>query len=108
VFSLPYMLSSGTGMLYLWRNSSFRILILIAAGHLIKGLLKFSESVSYIPLALSDPDGVSNLKALHNGQLLIPGPLLNNSTLIIMAVIILVPAIYFYRREGKISRSIRK
>lgn len=105
VITLPKRLHTKTGLISLWRNSSFRILILISAGHLIKSLLKFSESVSYIPLALSDPGGTMNLKAIHRGELLMPDHLLNNHIMFVLSIIILSPAVYFYFREGKISNN---
>ncbi|MDP4175300.1 MAG: hypothetical protein Q8933_15100 [Bacteroidota bacterium] len=87
-----------------WRNFALRAVIIFSAGHLIKSLLKITESLSYITYAIKDPEGLSNLKAISSGVFSKPDPILSPVSTIILCLIIISFAIFFAIREQYILK----
>ncbi|MGE5410284.1 MAG: 4Fe-4S binding protein [Clostridiales bacterium] len=105
IFGLSLKIAGKSGSISdAWRNFALRAVIIFSAGHLIKSLLKVTESLSYITYAIKDPKGLNNLKAISSGVFSKPDHILSPVSTIILCLIIISFAIFFTIREQYILK----
>jgi hypothetical protein len=71
------LLSEEDSLPTLWRKMALPLAVVVAAGHMAKGLAKFSSWIGFLPYALRDPAGGSTLEALVSKAISPPSPLLS-------------------------------
>ncbi|MGE5399170.1 MAG: 4Fe-4S binding protein [Ignavibacteriales bacterium] len=87
-----------------WRKYALQAVIIFSSGHMIKSLLKFSESAAWLPLALKNKPGVYHIYAFNNGIMAEPPQLFSQTLLLLIISVILLSAIYIIIRENFYSR----
>jgi hypothetical protein len=60
----------------IWRRLALPLAVIVAAGHMSKGLAKFTTWAGFLPRALARPDGASTAGAISAKALAAPGALL--------------------------------
>ena len=87
-----------------WRRLALPLAVLIAAGHMAKGLAKFASWVGYLPGALDEPSGVNQAHAMAAGTLQAPGKVLPLVTVSVVGVLLLLVATYLALRELRLAQ----
>jgi polyferredoxin len=82
-----------------WRRLALPLAVVIAFGHMCKGLAKFVSWVGFLPLAARDPVGIDTAQALAAKTLPQPGSLLPMVAVSVLAMVLVVTAAYFAVRE---------
>ena len=86
-----------------WRRLALPLAVMIAAGHLCKGLAKFVSWIGFLPLALQDPRGTNSALALSAKTNPQPASLLPMSIVSAMAVVLVLTGAYFALREARLA-----
>jgi hypothetical protein len=86
-----------------WRRLALPLAVVIAAGHLCKGLAKSVSWVSFLPLTLQDPRGADTAVALNAKMMPQPASLLPMSVVSAMAIILVLTGAYFASREARLA-----
>ncbi len=86
-----------------WRRLALPLVVVIAAGHMAKGLAKFASWVSYLPAALQDPVGTETALRLSDGSQVQPGVLLTMPWVSAMGAMLIVIGIFFALREARLA-----
>jgi hypothetical protein len=98
------LLSRGaTSLADAWRQLALPLAVVIAAGHMCKGLAKIASWAGFLPLAIQDPKGVAT--ALGLGAKMIPqaASLLPMFIVSAMAVLLVLSGAYFALREVRLT-----
>ncbi len=77
--------------------------VVIAAGHMCKGLAKVASWAGFLPLALQDPSGADTALRLSEKTLSQPAALLPMSVVSAMAVVLVWTGACFALREARLS-----
>ncbi len=88
----------------IWRRLALPMAVVVAAGHLTKGLAKFVSWVPFLPQAVRDPNGTDTAIAITKKTLAAPAPLVSLSTVGIIGVLLIVIAAVLAVREHRIAR----
>lgn len=64
-----------TDLIAIWRRLAYPVSLFVIAFHVTKALEKLFAWSGFLPLALSDPDGVRTAQAITNGGIIPPEPL---------------------------------
>jgi hypothetical protein len=83
----------------LWRRLALPVALLVAAGHLSKGLAKLVTWIPFLPGAWRDPAGVETARALTQKTMPSPPALISISTVSWIALILVVAAFGVALRE---------
>jgi polyferredoxin len=86
-----------------WRRLALPLVVVIAAGHMAKGLAKFTSWINYLPGALRDPVGSETASKLSDGSLEQPGVLLAMPWVSAICVVLIVVATLFALREARLA-----
>lgn len=71
------------------------MVIVISAGHMVKGIAKFVSWVGFLPYAIRDPFGFKTVHQFTSGMLQIPVPLINKFVVSIIGIVIILISAYF-------------
>jgi hypothetical protein len=85
-----------------WRRLALPMTVLLAAGHMAKGLAKFAQWAGYSLLAWQDPSGISTAQAIVEGGSK-PGSLLSKAVISTVCLALLLTMGYFAVRESKLA-----
>jgi hypothetical protein len=85
-----------------WRRLALPLAVVIAAGHMAKGLAKVSSWGGYLPLALREPTGTEHALAI-TADLSKPGSLLSMAAVSVVSLILMLVLAYFALRESRIA-----
>lgn len=98
------LLSRGAGSLQeAWRRLALPMVVVLAAGHMAKGLAKMVSWGGYLPMALGQPTGRDNALAITEGTLSKPGSLLPMSIVCVTSLVLVLGALYFALRESRLA-----
>lgn len=86
-----------------WRRLALPLVVVIAAGHMAKGLAKFASWFGYLPAALRDPIGTDTALRLSDGSQAQPDILLTLPWVSAIGAILIVVATYFALREARLA-----
>jgi len=81
------------------------VVIVISAGHMVKGMAKFVSWIEFFPYAIRDPFGIQTVHQFTSGMLQIPGPLINKLVVSIIGIAIILVGIYYAIREFKLTHN---
>jgi uncharacterized membrane protein len=79
--------------------------IVISAGHMVKGIAKLVSWVGFLPYAISDPLGIQTVHQLTSGILQIPAPLIDKFVVSIIGIVIMLIGIYYAIREFRLTHN---
>lgn len=91
-----------------WRRMALPMAVVIAAGHMSKGLAKFVSWSQFLPGALSDPTGLGTVKAISAKTLPSPAPLLGLSTVAIVALALVLATLFYGLREHRFAHPVER
>jgi len=86
-----------------WKRLALPMAVIISVGHMSKALAKFTSWVSYLPLALSEPEGINAASSLALHSIASPSPILNLHIVGIISLGLIVTGIVFAVREAQIA-----
>ncbi len=104
ILGLPVILLGGAKNLgEAWRRLALPMMVILAAGHMAKGLAKSAQWAGYFPWAWDDSSGVTAARAIVAGEMDKPGPLLPKAVISTVCLILLLVMAYFALRESKLA-----
>ena len=86
-----------------WRRLALPLVVVIAAGHMAKGLAKISSWGGYLPMAIREPRGSETALAITTGSLDKPGPLMPKVVVSVLSLLLLAIMIYFSLRQSRLA-----
>lgn len=86
-----------------WRRLALPMMVVLAAGHMAKGLAKSAQWAGYLPGACADHSGIHAAQAIVAGTLSKPGPLLSKAAVSTACLVLLAVMAYFAVRESKLA-----
>jgi polyferredoxin len=92
------------GLREAWRRLAIPLAVVIASGHMSKGLAKFVSWVGFLPLAARDPVGIETAEALAGKTLPQPASVLPMVAVSVVAMILVVTAACFALRELRLAQ----
>ena len=84
-----------TNVTAIWRRLALPIVIVISAGHMVKGIAKFVSWVGFLPYAIGDPFGLKTFQQFSSGILQIPAPIIDKTVISIIGIAIILISGYF-------------
>ena len=103
ILAIPVLLLGGAkSMGEAWRRLALPMAVVLAAGHMAKGLAKSAQWAGYSLLAWQDPSGISTAQAIVVGGDK-PGSLLSKATISTACLVLLLVMGYFAVRESKLA-----
>jgi len=103
VLAVPVLLLGGAKNLgEAWRRLALPMAVVLAAGHMAKGMAKFAQWAGYSLLAWQDPSGISTAQAIVEGGGK-PGSLLSKAVISTACLVLLFIMGYFAVRESKLA-----
>lgn len=104
ILGLPVLLFGGADSLgAVWRRLAMPMAVILAAGHMAKGLAKSAQWAGYLPRAWEDLPGVATAQAIVAGTIDKPGPLLSKVIISNICLVLLLLMAYFATRESKLA-----
>ncbi|MBI5689166.1 MAG: hypothetical protein HZC55_03650 [Verrucomicrobia bacterium] len=88
----------------LWRRIALPVAVVVAAGHLSKGLAKLISWVQFLPGAISDPAGRETARAITHHKVTAPAPVLSVQTASWAGVALVALALIVAVREYRLAR----
>jgi hypothetical protein len=86
-----------------WRRLALPMAVVVAAGHMSKGLAKFTSWVGHLPYALGTPDGVTTSLAMNAKELAKPAPVLPIGLVSSLGVALLLVGTWLALREARLA-----
>ncbi len=100
--AMTVLLGGAKSMAQAWRRLALPVVVVVAAGHMAKGLAKMASWGGYLPRALADPPGAETARAITEGSTSAPERLLGGLPVSIVAVgLILVAGVLGVREARK-------
>ncbi len=104
LLAVPVLLMRGaSGLGEAWRRLALPLAVVLAAGHMAKGLAKFAQWAGYFPLTYEDPTGVQTAQAIVASTMAKPGPLLSKAMISTVCLVLLALMAYFALRESRLA-----
>lgn len=88
----------------LWRSIALPMALLVAAGHMAKGLAKFVSWLPFLPQAVNEPVGAATALAITGRTLAAPKSLVALSSVGIVALGLILAAFFLALREQRLTR----
>jgi hypothetical protein len=79
--------------------------VVIAGGHMAKGLAKFVSWVGFLPFAVKDPVGLTTVGEMSKKALARPTPLFPESVVALLGVALVLGGLAFAIREARLAHS---
>lgn len=104
LLAVPVLLLRGARTLAeSWRRLALPLAVVLAAGHMAKGLAKSAQWIGYLPLTYGDPSGVQTAQAIAAETMAKPGPLLTKAAVSTACLVLLAVMAYFALRESNLA-----
>lgn len=104
ILGLPVILLGGAKNLgEAWRRLALPMMVILAAGHMAKGLAKSAQWAGYFPWAWDDSSGVTTAQAIVAGTMDKPGPLLPKAVISTVCLMLLLVMACFALRESRLA-----
>lgn len=94
-----------TNFTTIWRRLALPLVIVISAGHMVKGIAKFVSWVGFLPYAIRDPFGFKTVHQFTSGILKVPAPIIDKSVVSIIGIIIMLISVYFAIHEFRLANN---
>jgi hypothetical protein len=86
-----------------WRRLALPLAVVIAAGHMAKGLAKFVSWGGYLPLALRQPSGTETALAIASGAMEKPHAFFSLQVVSVLSLVVLAVMACYSLRESRLS-----
>jgi hypothetical protein len=86
-----------------WRRLALPLAVVIAAGHMAKGLAKLTSWGAYLPMAIHEPGGTETALAITAGTMDKPASLMPMVLVSLLSLLLLVAMGYFGLRESRLA-----
>lgn len=86
-----------------WRRLALPMAIVVAAGHMAKGLEKFTSWVGFLPHALREPTGVSTALQMNAKTMAQPEAWLSLPALSVITMLLMAIALWLAVREARLA-----
>ncbi len=104
LLGLPVVWLRGKGgLVQAWRSLALPMAVVLAAGHMAKGLAKFVEWAGYLPRTLEDHSGIATASGIASGLLDKPAPLMPMTLVSTASLLLLAVMAYYALRESKLA-----
>ncbi|HNR32504.1 MAG TPA: 4Fe-4S binding protein [Candidatus Hydrogenedentes bacterium] len=100
---LARLLGHNASLGALWRRLALPMAVIVAGGHIAKGLAKFVSWAGFLPYAFEDPSGFETAAAISGGLLQPPVPLLSKPFVAVVAAVIVAGALFLAMREARLA-----
>ena len=98
------LLGEKESIVNLWRRMALPMAVVIAAGHMSKGLAKFVSWAQFLPGALNDSIGLDTVQAISANTLPSPAPFLGLPVVAGVGLVLVVARLLYALREGRLAR----
>jgi len=86
-----------------WRRLALPAAVVVATGHMAKGLEKFTSWAGFLPCAWAEPSGVQTALAMHAKTMPQPAAWLTLPTLSILAMLLVALGVVLALREARLA-----
>jgi hypothetical protein len=86
-----------------WRRLALPVAVVVSAGHMTKGLAKFTSWVLFLPQALRDPAGTATVVSITSKALPEPNALLSLPLVALVGVVLVVAGFGLAVREARLA-----
>jgi hypothetical protein len=86
-----------------WRRLALPMAVVVASGHMAKGLEKFTSWVGFLPLAWAEPTGVQTAAQLQAKTLAQPAAWLSYPALSVLAMLLVILGVLLALREARLA-----
>jgi hypothetical protein len=100
--TVTLMMKGASSLAQAWRQLALPMVVVIAAGHMAKGIAKFTSWGGFLPDAIREPSGIETVKALTSGASVAPASLLGMPFVAAIGLTLVVMATIFSIREAKL------
>lgn len=83
-----------------WRLLALPLAVIVSAGHMAKGLAKFTSWIGFIPYAVKDPSGVKTVSEITSKTISPPAPVMSMPFVSVIGMMLIIAATYFSMREA--------
>jgi hypothetical protein len=91
------------GMGEAWRRLALPLAVVVASGHMAKGLAKFTSWVGYLPGAARDPWGADTAQAIDSRSMSPPAAILPMWLVALLGLVLIGTGTYFALREARLA-----
>lgn len=98
-----WLLGERDGLGVFWRRLALPMAVIVAAGHMSKGLAKFVSWVGFLPQAIIDPSGEQTATAIAGHAMLPPHAMLPKTIVAVIAGVFILSALFFAWREARLA-----
>jgi hypothetical protein len=102
--SLVFVRHGATTIKEAWRRLALPLAVLIAAGHMCKGLAKVVSWVGFVPLAANDPVGIDTAHAIAAHAIPQPAAIMPMVAVSVLAIFLVFIGTYFALREVPLAQ----
>lgn len=85
-----------------WRLLALPMAVVVSAGHMARGLAKFTSWASFLPYAAHDPSGIGAAVAMANKEIARPAGILPVPLVSAFGAIVVLSGLWFALREAKL------
>lgn len=100
---LPLVYRKGASITGSWRLMALPLAVIISAGHMSKGLAKFTSWVGFLPYALQDPLGAKTASEITSKIIPQPAPILSMPFVSLIGIMLIIAGTYFSIREASLA-----
>ncbi len=86
-----------------WRRLALPVTVIIAAGHMAKGIAKFVSWFGFSPYALKDPIGINTVLGINTNNIAKPASLLSKPVVSVISLILIIFGFIFAIREFRLT-----
>lgn len=97
------LLGDRDGLGVFWRRITLPMTVVIAAGHMSKGLAKFVSWAGFLPHAIVEPGGTQTAMAIGSHAMLPPHALLPKMVVAMVAGVLVLGGLYCGLREARLA-----
>lgn len=100
---LSLLTGRSTSLTNSWRLLALPLAVIVSAGHMAKGLAKFTSWISFLPYAVKDPSGIKTASEITSKIISQPAPILFMPFVSIIGIMLIIAGTYFGIREARLA-----
>lgn len=93
----------GSSLGQTWRRLALPVAVVVAAGHMTKGLAKFVSWAGFLPVAMTDPLGTETIRAMSSRTMVQPVWLLPAPVVAVLGIVLILGGLMFAIREARLA-----
>lgn len=86
-----------------WRLLALPLAVIVSAGHMAKGLAKFTSWIGFLPYAVNDPSGIRTVTEITSKTISSPAPVLSMPFVSVIGMMLIITGTYFSIREARLA-----